>query len=116
MICNYELMLIIDSMSDDKEINRVLKQVKKELSIAKATIYYEESMGMKELAYPINKKSNGYYQLFELKIDPSAITALRLFMKREEGIMRYMITKLDKHAIAYNESRRTKNLEQINKS
>ena len=66
----------------------------------------EENWGMKKLAYPIQKKSSGFFQLFEFKADPLSIAKLEVDFRREERVMRFMTVKLDKYAIAYSEKRR----------
>ena len=61
---------------------------------------------MKRLAYPINKKSTGFYNLIEFKAESTVIDTLETEYRRDESIMRFLTTVLDKHAIVYNERRR----------
>lgn len=63
---------------------------------------------MRKLAYPIQKKSTGFYQLIEYKAEGSVIETLETELKRDERIIRFLTVKLDKHAIAYNEKKRRK--------
>ena len=67
---------------------------------------HEEDWGMKKLAYPIQKKSSGFYHLFEFKVDPLLISRLEIEFRRDERIIRFLTVKLDKHAIGYSEKRR----------
>ena len=67
---------------------------------------HEESWGMKKLAYPIQKKSTGFYHLFEFKADPLFITKMETDFRRDERVIRFMTVKLDKYAAAYSEKRR----------
>ena len=61
------------------------------------------------MAYPIDKKSTGFYQLFEYTTDSiTLVNELEVTFKRDERVMRYMTVALDKHAIAWAEKRRTK--------
>ncbi|MEQ8882140.1 MAG: 30S ribosomal protein S6, partial [Cyclobacteriaceae bacterium] len=60
----------------------------------------------KKLAYPIQHKTTGFYHLFEFEAEPSLIQKLETEYRRDEKVMRFLTTVLDKHAIVYNERRR----------
>ena len=62
---------------------------------------------MKKLPYPIEKKSTGFYQLIEFKADPTVIEKLEVNYRRDERVIRYLTTKLDKYAIEYAAKRRS---------
>jgi small subunit ribosomal protein S6 len=64
-------------------------------------------MGLRQLAYPIQKKMNGYYVLIEFKSAPEFIKALEVEYKRDERIIRFLTTALDKHAVDYNTRRKS---------
>jgi small subunit ribosomal protein S6 len=59
------------------------------------------------LAYPIQKKSTGFYYLIEFKAEGEVIKDLEIAYKRDERVLRFMTVKLDKHSIAYNLKKRT---------
>ena len=63
---------------------------------------------MRKLAYPIQKKSTGFYHLIEFKADGNILADVETELKRDERILRFLTVKLDKHAIAYNEKKRKK--------
>ena len=69
-------------------------------------IVYEEDWGLKQLAYPIQKKTTGFYYLIEFKAEPSLIARLETQYRRDERIMRFLTFAMDKHAVAYAERRR----------
>jgi small subunit ribosomal protein S6 len=60
------------------------------------------------LAYPIQKKSTGFYHLMEFEADAPTILPFETEFRRDERIIRFLTTKMDKHHIAYAESRRNK--------
>ncbi len=64
-------------------------------------------MGLKQLAYPIQKKNNGFYVLVEFKAEPTFIKTLEVEYKRDERIIRFLTTALDKHAVEYNAKRKS---------
>lgn len=69
-------------------------------------IIHEEDWGLKKLAYTIQKKTTGFYYLIEFKANPEFILKLETEYRRDERIMRFLTTKLDKHAIEYNTKKR----------
>ena len=58
------------------------------------------------MAYSIQKKTTGFYHLFEFKADGSFINKLETEYRRDEKIMRFLTFKMDKHAVAYSEKKR----------
>ena len=68
---------------------------------------------MRKLAYPIQKKSSGFYQLIEYRAEGNVIETVETELKRDERVLRFLTVKLDKHAVAYNEKKRRKAQEGI---
>ena len=64
--------------------------------------------GLKKMAYPIEKKSTGFYFLVEFKAEPTVINTLETGFRRDEKVIRFMTVKLDKYAVQYAEKRRNK--------
>ncbi len=62
---------------------------------------YEEDWGLKQLAYPIQKKTTGFYYLIEFKADTQLIAQLETQYRRDERIMRFLTFAMDKLAVAY---------------
>ena len=62
----------------------------------------EDNWGLKKLAYPIKKKSTGFYHLFEFKAPGNAIGELEIAYNRDERLLRFLTVKLDKHAVSFN--------------
>jgi small subunit ribosomal protein S6 len=71
-----------------------------------AEIVNDENWGLRKLAYPIDHKTTGFYQLFEFRAEPDLVQKLELEYRRDEKVMRFLTISLDKHALAYNEKRR----------
>ena len=61
---------------------------------------------LKKLAYPIQKKSTGFYQLIEFKADPSVIAKLDVNYRRDERVIRFLTFRMDKYAAEYAAKRR----------
>jgi small subunit ribosomal protein S6 len=71
-----------------------------------AEIVNEENWGMRKLAYPIQKKSTGFYNLLEFKSNPELIKKLEVAFRRDERVLRFLTFRLEKYAQEYAEKRR----------
>ena len=106
---HYETVFILTPVLSEDQAKETVKKFKKALNDLGAKVLHEEFWGLKKLAYPIDKKSTGFYQLFEYTTESiTLVNELEVAFKRDERVMRYMTVALDKHAIAYAEKRRTK--------
>ena len=103
---NYETVFILNPVLSEDQAKDTVEKFVKVLKKAKAEILNNEQWGLKKMAYPINKKSTGFYNLIEFTADGSAIDTLETEYRRDESIMRFLTTVLDKHAVIYNERRR----------
>ena len=65
---NYETVFIINPVLSEKQVEDTVKKYKKILDSSKIKIVCNESLGFKELAYPINNKNSGFYHLFSTKL------------------------------------------------
>jgi small subunit ribosomal protein S6 len=104
----YETVFILTPVLSDDQTKEAVKKVSAYLKNAGANITYEEDWGLKKLAYPIQKKSTGFYHLVEFEADPSLIKPLETELIRDERIMRFLTVKMDKDHIEFAESRRNK--------
>ena len=104
----YETVFILTPVLSDDQMKEAVAKFKKLLTDNGAEILNEEAWGLKKLAYQIQKKTSGFYNLFEFKAEPSLIKTLETAYRRDEKVIRYMIVKLDKYSVAYAEKRRAK--------
>ena len=107
----YETVFILTPVLSEEQMKEAVKKYEDHLTSAGAEIVHEENWGMRKLAYPIQKKSTGFYQLIEYKAEGNVIADVETELKRDERILRFLTVKLDKHAIAYNEKKRNKKAE-----
>ena len=63
---------------------------------------------MRKLAYPIQKKSTGFYHLIEFESETPLVAKLETEFRRDERVIRFLTIVMDKHHIAFAEKRRTK--------
>ena len=104
----YETVFILTPVLSDDQAKETVAKFKKLLTDNGAEILNEEAWGLKKLAYQIQKKTSGFYNLMEFKAEPSLIDKLEVAYRRDEKVIRFMTVKLDKYAVAYAEKRRAK--------
>jgi len=103
----YEVNFIIDPVLSGDEIKSTAKTYENLLVEQGATIVHVNEMGLKQLAYPINKKSSGIYYCIEFtSVNGSLLTKTELAMRRDERLLRFLTIRLDKYGIQYNADRR----------
>lgn len=66
------------------------------------------SMGLRQLAYEINKRHAGYYYCIEFQSETTTyLTTLELNMRRDERLLRFLTIALDKYGVKYNADKRS---------
>ncbi len=102
MNSQYEIVFIMTPVLSDQQRKDAVKSYVKHIKGGGCEIVHEENWGLKKLAYPIQKKSTGYYFCIEFNGSGQVIPTLELSLKRDEKILRFLTVKLDKHAVAFN--------------
>ncbi len=106
MLKQYETVFIMTPVLSDEQMKETVSKFQKFLKDKGAEIIQEDHWGLRKLAYPIQKKSTGFYHLIHYKAEGNLIAELELELKRDERIIRFLTVSLDKHGVAYNEKRR----------
>ena len=101
----YETVFILTPVLSDEQMKEAVEKFKDVLVSTGAEIINEENWGLKKLAYPIEKKSTGFYVLVEFKAAPEAIKTLEIAYRRDERVLRYLTVKMEKYAAEYAEKR-----------
>ena len=104
----YETVFILTPVLSDVQMKEAVEKFKGILTAEGAEIVNEENWGLKKLAYPIQKKSTGFYQLIEFNADPTVIDKLELNFRRDERVIRFLTFKQDKYAAEYAKRRSVK--------
>ena len=72
-------------------------------------IVSSEDWGLRKLAYPIQKKTTGFYYLIEFEGEGDLVEKLETQYRRDERVIRFLTFRMDKYAVEYAEKRRNKN-------
>ena len=106
MLKQYETVFIATPVLSDAQMKEAVKKYTDLITANGGEIVYEEDWGLKQLAYPIQHKTSGFYYLIEFKAAPEFVNTLEIQYKRDERIIRFLTVALDKDAVAYAEHRR----------
>ena len=98
---HYETAFILTPVLSDVQMKEAVDKFKDYLTTNGAEIVNEEAWGLRKLAYPIQKKSTGFYCLFEFKGEPTIVKKLETAYRRDERVLRFLTFRLDKYALEY---------------
>lgn|SRR5690606_22698896 len=103
----YEVTFIVDPVLSSEEIKTTAQNYIDHLKSENCEIVNLQEIGLRQLAYPINKRSTGvYYSLEFLSETGEIVKKIELALKRDERVIRYLVVKLDKFGIQYNDDKR----------
>jgi len=108
MLKQYETVFIMTPVLSDEQMKEAVEKYQKFLVSRGAEIVHEDHWGLRKLAYPIQKKSTGFYHLIEFKADATLIKEWEVTFKRDERILRFLTVVFDKHMLAYSEKKRAR--------
>ncbi len=91
---NYEVLFIIDPALEDEKKEATIEAVK-EIIAADGEVGNVDVWGMRKLAYPIQKKSEGYYVVIEFQGNPSLPKELDRRLRISDNVMRHLIDNRD---------------------
>ena len=104
---NYETVFILTPVLSEPQMKEAVEKFKKVLTDNGASIVNEENWGLRKLAYPIQKKSTGFYTLVEFDAEPTVVAKLETAFRRDEKVLRFLTFRLDKYAEEYAVKRRS---------
>ena len=90
----YELLLIITPDHDENEAEALANQVRGIIE-GGGTLLKVDPWGKKRLAYPIRKRSEGYYVLYIFECAPGFVAELNQSLHVIEAILRYMVVQYE---------------------
>ncbi len=104
---NYEVTFIVDPVLSGDEIKATAQKYVDQLQSSGASIVHVDEMGLRQLAYEINKRHSGYYYCVEFQSEAAQyLSSLELNMRRDERLLRFLTISLDKYGVKYNADKR----------
>ena len=106
---HYEAVFILNPVLSEDQVKETVKKFEDFLISEGSEIISVEHWGLKKLAYTIQNKQSGFYNLIDFKASNTTVESFETELKRDERIMRYLNVKLDKYADAWSIKRRERN-------
>ena len=91
----YEVIFIVDPDTQEEEMTRLTENLRGVVTDQGGTVTRNEVMGRRQLAYPIGRKNEGVYVLFEVEGTGREIAELERRMRVNDQVMRYMTVRVD---------------------
>lgn len=105
---NYEAVFILTPVLSEAQTKEAVDKFKAVIEAdGESKVVNEENWGLRKLAYPIQKKTTGFYQMIEFKADPKTIAVLETQFRRDERVVRFLTFRQDKFAAEYAVKRRS---------
>ena len=104
---NYELMVIFTPVLSEDDFKAAQKKFADMIVEHGGQVGHSNPWGLKSLAYPIQKKTTAIYWVAEFTAQSDFNEKLKIQLLRDEQVLRFMITKLDKYAVEYNNRKRS---------
>jgi small subunit ribosomal protein S6 len=106
MPSQYETTFILTPVLSEDDAKKAISAYVDLLKNQGAEIIHQEYWGLKNLRYPIQKKTTGIYHLVEFRGPAKAVDTLEIAFRRDESVLRYLTVRLDKYAVKYNDDKR----------
>ena len=102
----YETTFILNPELSEGEHKQAVDKIVQLIKSDGGKVHNIEHWGMRKLAYPIERKTNGYYAYMEFQAMGEFIEKLERNYRYDDQVIRYLTVKLDRHALAFNVKRR----------
>lgn len=111
MLNHYETVFIATPVLSEAQMKEAVVKFRGFITENGGEIVHEENWGLRKLAYPIQKKTTGFYHLLEFKAAGELVDKLETQYRRDERIIRFLTVKLDKYAVEYANKKRSNKVE-----
>ena len=106
MLNHYEAAFVLTPVLSEPQMKEAVDKFENLLQQNGGTVLNREECGLRQLAYPIQGKTTGFYAVLQFDVEPAVIATLETEFRRDERIIRFLTTRLDKYAFEYAEKRR----------
>lgn len=111
MLNHYETVFIATPVLSEAQMKEAVVKFRGFITENGGEIVHEENWGLRKLAYPIQKKTTGFYHLMEFKAAGELVDKLETQYRRDERIIRFLTVRLDKYAVEYANKKRSNKME-----
>jgi len=90
----YEQIYILQPSLNEDAINTVIENTNQIIKDTKGSIIFLDKWGMKKLAYPIKKESQGFYVFCDFAATPEAVAEIERKFRIDDAILKYLSVKI----------------------
>ncbi|MBA1438271.1 MAG: 30S ribosomal protein S6 [Epsilonproteobacteria bacterium] len=94
---HYENLVIVKPTLTAEEIQANIAAIEEVITSNGGEIAATDAMGMRKLAYPIDKNERGYYHVIYYTVEPSAINEIERRFRINEELLRFVTIKYEKN-------------------
>ncbi|HEX7070152.1 MAG TPA: 30S ribosomal protein S6 [Rhodothermales bacterium] len=106
----YELTYIVNAVLNDDHIKDIVNRVNKFITEHGGEVLETDEWGTRRLAYPLNKKRNGYYVNVYFRAGGEMIQRLERALEIEDDVMRYITLRFDSKMLRHYEQQKNNNV------
>jgi len=89
----YETLFVVKPTLTEEEITAQITKIKDVLNKEGAELVATNDMGMRKLAYPVQKNDRGYYTILFYKAEGTVISELERNLKINEDVIKFLTVK-----------------------
>jgi small subunit ribosomal protein S6 len=101
MLNQYETVFILTPVLSEAQAKEAVQKFRGVITDAGGSIIHEENWGLRKLAYPIQKKTTGFYFLIEFNAPSEMVAKLETEYRRDERVIRFLTIHMEKYAVEY---------------
>ena len=90
----FEHVIILKQSLSSNELSNELKNHADMLSELNGNVVYQESWGMRNLAYPIKKNKKAFYEFMNIEMPQENIDLMNSKLNLNENVIRYLSIKV----------------------
>jgi len=91
----YDCVMIFRPNLGDEVAKKLIDSVNSWITTPGGEVIYQKSLGNRELSYPINKSTHGYYYHVQFLGNPAVLEEIRARIMVTENIVRDLIVRMD---------------------
>jgi small subunit ribosomal protein S6 len=92
-VTEYEILLLLDPDLGEENQGEVVDRLRTVIEKGGGTLDRHDAWGRRKLAYPIEKKEEGFYHLLTVTVSAETLDELARVLKIDDDVMRHMATR-----------------------
>jgi small subunit ribosomal protein S6 len=90
----YEQVCILRPSLSEEQITRIIDNTTQLIQEDEGSVIFLNKWGMRKLAYPIKKESQGYYVLCDFAASPVVVSEIERKFRIDDAVLKYLTVKI----------------------